>query len=177
MRKSEHLRRLLDDLVEVSKASTGNLEVVLTPCDANVLLTQAAGEFAQRCENAGLALVTAQPEASLRIMADSRRIWRIFENLMSNACKYALPGSRVFLSLEQQGNDAVFTFRNTSSAVLNVSADELMERFVRGDSARSTEGSGLGLSIAQSLTQLQGGTMNVTIDGDLFKVVLRFPLI
>ena len=177
VRKSEHLRRLLDDLVEVSKASTGNLEVVLTPCDANVLLTQAAGEFAQRCENAGLALVTAQPEASLRIMADSRRIWRIFENLMSNACKYALPGSRVFLSLEQQGNDAVFTFRNTSSAVLNVSADELMERFVRGDSARSTEGSGLGLSIAQSLTQLQGGTMHVTIDGDLFKVVLRFPLI
>ena len=177
VRKSEHLRRLLDDLVEVSKASTGNLEVALTPCDANVLLTQAVGEFAQRCENAGLTLVTAQPEASLRIMADSRRIWRVFENLMSNACKYSLPGSRVFLTLESDGKNAVFTFRNTSSAVLNVSSDELMERFVRGDSARSTEGSGLGLSIAQSLTQLQGGTMAVAIDGDLFKVTLRFPLL
>ena len=177
VRKSEHLRRLLDDLVEVSKASTGNLEVVLTPCDANVLLTQAAGEFAQRCENAGLTLITSQPEAPLQILADSRRIWRVFENLMSNACKYSLSGSRVFLSLEQTGSSAVFTFRNTSNAVLSTSADELMERFVRGDSSRSTEGSGLGLSIAQSLTQLQGGTMDVTIDGDLFKVTLRFPLI
>ena len=177
VRKSEHLRRLLDDLVEVSKANSGNLEVALSRCDANVLLTQAAGEFAQRCENAGLTLIATGPEPPLHILADSRRIWRVFENLMSNACKYSLPGSRVFLSLEQIDNDAVFTFRNTSSTVLNISAEELMERFVRGDSSRSTEGSGLGLSIAQSLTQLQGGTMTLTIDGDLFKVTLRFPLV
>ena len=177
VRKSEHLRRLLDDLVEVSKANSGNLEVALSRCDANVLLTQAAGEFAQRCENAGLTLIATGPETPVHILADSRRIWRVFENLMSNACKYSLPGSRVFLSLEQTGSDAVFTFRNTSNTVLNISAGELMERFVRGDSSRSTEGSGLGLSIAQSLTQLQGGTMTVTIDGDLFKVTLRFPLV
>ena len=177
VRKSQHLRRLLDDLVEVSKANSGNLDIALTRCEANVLLTQAAGEFAQRCENAGLTLIATQPETPLQILADSRRIWRVFENLMSNACKYSLPGSRVYLSLEQVGNDAVFTFRNTSNMVLNLSAQELMERFVRGDSSRSTEGSGLGLSIAQSLTQLQGGTMTLTIDGDLFKVTLRFPLV
>ncbi len=177
IRKSGHLRRLLDDLVEISRASTGNLEVELAPCDACVLLTQAAGEFEQRCTAAGLELLTSQPEQPVMILADSRRIWRVFENLMSNACKYSLPGTRVFLRLETVGQEAVIIFRNTASTVLNISPEALMERFVRGDEARSTEGSGLGLSIAQSLTQLQGGQMDITIDGDLFKVTLRFPLV
>lgn len=176
VRKSGHLKRLLDDLVEASKAATGNLEVQLTPCDAGVLLTQAAGEFEQRCQAAGLTLVTSMPEETVQIMADSRRIWRVFENLMGNACKYSLSGSRVFLTLTKEQSHAVFIIRNTSQTVLNISARELMERFVRGDSARSTEGSGLGLSIAQSLTQLQGGAMEVSVDGDLFRVTLRFPL-
>ena len=176
VRKSDHLKRLLDDLVEASKAATGNLEVQLTPCNAGVLLTQAAGEFEQRCQAAGLTLVTSMPEETVQIMADSRRIWRVFENLMGNACKYSLSGSRVFLTLTKEQSHAVFTIRNTSQTVLNISARELMERFVRGDSARSTEGSGLGLSIAQSLTQLQGGAMEVSVDGDLFRVTLRFPL-
>jgi len=176
VRKSEHLKRLLDDLVEASKASTGNLEVSLAPCDAGVLLSQAAGEFEQRCRAAGLELITAQTDQPIHILADSRRIWRVFENLMSNACKYSLPGSRVFIGLKQEENTAVFTFRNVTNTVLNISAEELMERFVRGDTARSTEGSGLGLSIARSLTELQNGKMDITIDGDLFKVTLRFPV-
>lgn len=177
VRKSEHLKRLLDDLVEASKASTGNLEVSLLPCDAGVLLEQAAGEFEQRCANSGLQLVVSRPENDIRIMLDSRRIWRVFENLMSNACKYSLQGSRVYLSLEEKKGEAVFTLRNTSRSALNISPDELMERFVRGDSSRSTEGNGLGLSIARSLTELQGGRMDIAIDGDLFKVTLRFPVI
>ncbi len=177
VRKSEHLKRLLDDLVEISKASTGNLEVVLTPCDCSVLLGQVAGEFEERCRNAELELITSMPDFPVHIMADSRRIWRVFENLMNNACKYSLTGSRVYLTLTKEGNEARFIFRNTSRSALNISSDELMERFVRGDSARSTEGNGLGLSIARSLTELQNGKMDITIDGDLFKVTLRFPLI
>ena len=177
LRKSEHLKRLLDDLVEVSKANTGNLDVALEPCEAGVLLSQVSGEFEERCHEAGLTLVTTCPENGISIMADSRRIWRVFENLMHNACKYSLSGSRVYLSLESADGEAVFTFRNTSAAPLNISPDELMERFVRGDSSRTTEGSGLGLSIARSLTELQGGRMDITIDGDLFKVTLCFPLI
>ncbi len=176
-RKSQHLKRLLEDLVEVSKAATGNLEVELVPCQAGVLLEQLAGEFQERCQQADLTLLVRQPEETLHIMADSRRIWRVFENLMSNACKYSLPGSRVYLSLEKKGDAAVFSFRNTSREPLDISPEELIERFVRGDSARSTEGNGLGLSIAQSLTSLQGGEMNLGIDGDLFKVTLAFPLV
>lgn len=177
VRKSEHLKRLLEDLVEISKASTGNLDVALLPCDASVLLSQAAGEFEQRCEEADLKLVTAYPEKTIRIMADSRRIWRVFENLMINACKYSLPNSRVYLSLAQIGDEAHFVFRNTSKEPLNISPDELMERFVRGDESRSTEGNGLGLSIARSLTELQNGKMEIMIDGDLFKVTLKFNCI
>ncbi len=177
VRKSEHLKRLLDDLVEISKATTGNLEVDLTPCDAGVLINQVAGEFEERCRAADLELITSMPDTGIRIMADSRRIWRVFENLMNNACKYSLTGSRVYLTLTREGNEALFIFRNTSRTALNISPDELMERFVRGDTARSTEGNGLGLSIARSLTELQKGRMDIAIDGDLFKVTLSFPLL
>lgn len=163
-----------EDIVEISKANTGNLDVELVPCSAQVLLSQVAGEFEQRCCDAGLELITVSPESNINIMADSRRIWRVFENLMNNACKYSLSGSRVYLSLVKQGEKAVFMFRNTSKSALNISSDELMERFVRGDTSRNTEGNGLGLSIAQSLTKLQGGEMEITIDGDLFKVTLSF---
>ena len=177
LRKSNHLKRLLEDLVEISKANTGNLEVSLSPCDAGVLLTQTVGEFEEKCRSAGLELVTEYPNTSVRILVDSRRIWRVFENLMGNACKYSLPGSRIYLSLKSEGREARFTFRNTSRAALNVSPEELMERFVRGDAARATEGNGLGLSIARSLTELQGGRMELAIDGDLFKITLCFPLL
>ena len=177
LRQSERLMRLIEDLVEASKASTGNLEVACVPCDAGVFLTQAAGEYEEKLAAAGLTLVTKTPEKELPILADGRRMWRIFDNLMGNALKYALPGSRVYLNLEEQDGDAVFTFKNTSREALDLPASELMERFVRGDRSRSTEGSGLGLSIAGSLAELQGGVLRLFTDGDLFKAMLRFPIL
>ena len=177
LRQSERLKRLIDDLVEASKASTGNLEVNLAPCEANILLTQIVGEYTEKIQNKNLELITTHPEDSIMIMADGRRLWRVFDNLMNNICKYSQSGTRVYLSLEKQGSEAVITFKNTSKSALNVSADELMERFVRGDSSRNTEGNGLGLSIAKSLTELQNGKLELTIDGDLFKVILKFPVI
>lgn len=174
-RQSARLRRLIDDLVEASKASTGNLEVNLAPCDASVFLMQAAGEYEQRLEDAGLTLVTKQPEETVRIMADGRRMWRIFDNLMNNICKYALPGTRVYLNLEPIGDQVMISFKNTSRQQLDIREEELLERFVRGDTSRSTEGNGLGLSIARSLAELQKGELRVFIDGDLFKVILIFP--
>ena len=177
LRQSERLKRLIEDLVEASKASTGNLEVEPVPCDAAVFLTQAAGEYEEKLAAAGLTLLTKTPEKELRILADGRRMWRIFDNLMGNALKYAMPGTRVYLNLEEQDGEAVFTFKNTSRQPLDLPAAELMERFVRGDAARSTEGSGLGLSIAGSLTELQGGVLRLFTDGDLFKAMLRFPLL
>lgn len=176
-RQSAKLKRLIEDLVEASKAATGNLECDPVPCSAAVFLTQAAGEFADRLEAASLELVTSLPDEDLRILADSRRMWRVFDNLMNNVCKYSQAGTRVYLTLARMGDRAVITFRNTSRDALNISAEELMERFVRGDASRSTEGNGLGLSIAKSLTELQGGTFTLSIDGDLFKVLLSFPTI
>ncbi|MCH5299074.1 MAG: HAMP domain-containing histidine kinase [Ruminococcus sp.] len=177
LRQSERLKRLIEDLVEASKASTGNLDVVLTPIDANILLTQAVGEYEEKIKAADLEIITNEPAEPISINADGRRLWRVFDNLLNNICKYAQCGTRVYLSLERDGSDAVITFKNTSRAPLNISADELMERFVRGDESRSTEGNGLGLSIAKSLTELQNGTLSISIDGDLFKVVVRFPLV
>ena len=178
-RQSEKLKRLIDDLVETSKATTGNLEVVLAPCCVNEMLSQAEGEYEQKMEAAGLTLVSNVPEKTVTIMADGRRLWRVFDNLMGNACKYALTGTRVYISLEEQGKEAVITFKNTSRDALNISAEELMERFVRGDKSRNstTEGNGLGLAIAKSMTELQNGKLELFIDGDLFKAELRFPLI
>jgi signal transduction histidine kinase len=177
LRQSEKLKRLIDDLVEASKASTGNLDVLLSPCDASVFLTQAAGEYEEKLQAADLTLVTKQPEKELRIMADGRRMWRIFDNLMNNICKYAQPGTRVYLSLEEKDGKALISFKNTSREALDISEAELMERFTRGDASRTTEGNGLGLSIAGSMAELQGGKLSLTVDGDLFKAVLTFPLI
>jgi len=176
VRQSGKLKRLIEDLVEASKASTGNLEVCLAPCDASVFLSQASGEYEDKLRSADLTLITKQPERELMILADGRRMWRVFDNLMNNICKYAQPGTRVYLSLEEQAGNAVITFKNTSREALDMTEEELMERFTRGDSSRSTEGNGLGLSIAGSMAELQGGSLNLTIDGDLFKATLTFPL-
>ncbi len=176
-RQSARLKRLLEDLVEASKATTGNLDVALAPCDAGTLIDQAEGEYSEKLSAAGLSLVTSKPDRSVRVMADGRRMWRIFDNLINNACKYSQTGTRVYLDLKEEDKEAVITFRNTSAEPLNISAEELMERFVRGDRSRSSEGSGLGLSIARSLAELQGGRLDLSIDGDLFKAVLRFPVI
>lgn len=177
VRQSVRLKRLIEDLVEASKASTGNLEVCLQPCDASVFLIQADGEYEEKLQKADLTLVVQQPDSEIRILADGRRMWRVFDNLMNNICKYAQPGTRVYLILEEKEKKAVITFKNTSRDALNISEEELMERFVRGDSSRNTEGNGLGLSIARSLTELQKGTLSIQIDGDLFKAVLEFPVI
>lgn len=177
LRQSQRLKKLLDDLIEASKATTGNLEVNLQPCELGVLLTQAAGEYEERLRAGELDLHIAMPEEPVRILADGRHLWRIFDNLLGNICKYAQAGSRVYLNMTQENGSAVVIFRNMSKYELNISAEELTERFVRGDSSRHMEGSGLGLSIAQSLVELQHGTMEIVTDGDLFKVVLRFTVI
>ena len=177
IRQSVRLKRLLEDLVEASKASTGNLEVDLQPCDAQVFVTQSAGEYEEKFKQYDLTLITNVPEQPIRIMADGRRMQRVFDNLLNNACKYSLPGTRVYVELKENDKEAVFTFKNTSKEQLNMSEEELMERFTRGDSSRNTEGSGLGLSIAGNLAELQNGKLRLTTDGDLFKATLSFPKI
>lgn len=177
VRQSDKLKKLIEDLVEASKASTGNIEIVPSPLDNCTFISQTAGEFKERLESCNLNLITSFPEDKVMIMADGRQMMRIYDNLMNNICKYSQPGTRVYVTLEVTDGKAVTVFKNTSSAELNISADELVERFVRGDSSRNTEGNGLGLSIAKSLTELQGGTFDIAIDGDLFKVTLSFPFI
>lgn len=174
-RQSARLKKLIEDLMEASKASTGNLAVNLEECDVEVLLTQIIGEFEERLQKNQLEVVVTKPDHPVKMLADGRHMWRVVDNLLNNACKYSLPGSRVYVSLEQNANEAIIVFKNISKTALNISSEELMERFVRGDSSRNTEGSGLGLSIAQSLTELMHGSMKLEIDGDLFKVSLRFP--
>lgn len=176
LRQSRRLKKLLEDLVEASKATTGNLEVNLEPCEAGVLLSQAVGEYQQRMEEKGLELIARQPEEPVTILADGRRLWRVFENLLNNICKYAQENSRVYLNVHVKEERVQIIFRNMSKYPLEVSADELEERFVRGDKSRHMEGNGLGLSIAKSLVELQNGRMEIVIDGDLFKVMLSFPL-
>ena len=174
-RQAARLKKLIEDLVEASKASTGSLTVHFQPTDVNVLLSQSSGEYQERLAARDLSLVLTPAEEAPWISADGQLLWRVFENLLSNAQKYAMPGTRVYLSCQATEAEVAVTFRNISATPLNISAEELMDRFVRGDAARSTEGSGLGLSIARDLTQLQHGRFDLTIDGDLFKVVLTFP--
>ena len=176
-RQSARLKKLIEDLIEASKASTGNLKVVMEVCDAQVTLVQTIGEYEEKLAHGQIELQIREPQEQIKIQADSRHLWRVFDNLMNNICKYAQPGTRAYVNLEREGARAVITFRNISREPLNITSEELMERFVRGDSSRSMEGNGLGLSIARSLTELMGGTLELTVDGDLFKVVLLFPVI
>ena len=173
-RQSAKLKKLIQDLIDASKASTGNVEVHKEPMDARVLLDQAIGEFSERLDQKGLKTVISGPEPPIMVMADGCHLWRVFDNLLGNICKYALPGTRVYINLTQEGGETAIIFRNISAEELNISSDELMERFVRGDSSRNTEGSGLGLSIAQSLMKLMNGSLEISIDGDLFKATVRF---
>ena len=175
-RQSERLKRLIEDLIEASKASTGNIEMEMARCDLNVIVSQISGEYEERLTNADLSLIARLPESPTYIMADGRRLWRVFDNLMNNIVKYAMPGTRVYISMAQQNGEAVMVFKNTSRDPLDLTPEELTERFVRGDASRNTEGNGLGLSIAKSLVELQNGQLNLYADGDLFKVILRFPL-
>ncbi|MBQ2101146.1 MAG: HAMP domain-containing histidine kinase [Lachnospiraceae bacterium] len=175
-RQSVRLKKLLEDLMEASKATTGNLEVHLAPCDARVLLGQCLGEYEARLKEKGLELVIKQSEEPLRIMADPRMLLRVFDNLIGNICKYAQKDTRVYLSAERAADNARISFKNVSKYALDVAPEELLERFVRGDLSRHTEGNGLGLSIVSSLMELQGGKISLDADADLFKVTLEFPL-
>ncbi len=168
------MKKLIEDLMEMSKASTGNTPVEITEIDAVEAVNQALGEFDDKFTAAGLTPVF-QHTGNVRIRADGRLLWRAMSNLLSNAVKYALPGTRFYVNVETLGENAVISFKNISGDPLNVSADELLERFVRGDTSRKTEGSGLGLNIAKSLMELQGGQLQLLVDGDLFKVSLVFP--
>ncbi len=176
-RQSARLKKLTEDLVEASKASSGTLPVHLEAVDVNVLLSQVAGEYQSRFELCRLEPIVKLAPESPQILADGKLLWRVFDNLLSNICKYAMPGTRVYFTSEVLPERVQISFKNISNYPLDITADELMERFVRGDSSRSTEGSGLGLSIAQSLTGLQKGSFNLVVDGDLFKANISFPLL
>lgn len=176
-RQSARLKKLTEDLVEASKASSGTLPVHLEAVDVNVLLSQVSGEYQSRFELCKLEPIVKLSSEDPQILADGKLLWRVFDNLLSNICKYAMPGTRVYFTSEVQDGRVSISFKNISNYPLDITADELLERFVRGDSSRSTEGSGLGLSIAQSLTGLQKGTFDLVVDGDLFKANLSFPLL
>ena len=173
-RQSKRLKKLTEDLVEMSKASTGNIPVNASRRSVNELLSQALGEYGERLEKAQLEPVLTLPEQEAFVWADGTLLWRVLDNIFSNACKYALPGTRLYVDAAADGEQVTLSFKNVSRDQLNIPAEELMERFVRGDSARSGEGSGLGLNIAKSLTELQGGTFSVNVDGDLFRVDIIF---
>lgn len=175
-RQSSRLKKLIDDLMEASKVSTGNISVNLMKFELSILLSQALGEYEERFEKNNLQVVLNKTDEMLFVMADNRHMWRVFDNVLNNIAKYAQSGTRVYVDAKRNGQFAEISFRNISKDPLNISGDELMERFVRGDSSRNTEGSGLGLSIAKSLTEVQKGNLAIQIDGDLFKVLLKFPL-
>lgn len=177
--KSQRLKQLTDDLVEASKISSGNISLQMERLNFVELINQTVGEFSEKMNEKCLDLIANMPEKPVYIEADSRRIWRVVENLFGNVYKYALEGTRVYLDLAVKETDgqklASFSMKNISAQSLNISADELTERFIRGDVSRSTEGSGLGLSIARNLTELQNGKFDIYLDGDLFKVIITFP--
>ena len=174
-RQSQRLKKLIDDLMELSKASSGNITVELGEVDAVEMMDQALGEFSDKLDRVPLYPVFRQPEEPHMMRADGRLVWRVLSNVLGNACKYALPGTRLYVDVARAGEDVIISLKNISREELNVNAEELMERFVRGDISRNTEGSGLGLNIAKSLMEVQGGQLRILVDGDLFKVTLIFP--
>lgn len=174
--KAQRLKHLTEDLVEASKISSGNIELQIGRINLVELIYQTAGEFDEKFDAKNLNMVLNIPNKPVVVMADGRRVWRVIENLYNNVAKYALGGTRVYAELTTKEGKAVFSLKNISENQLNFNADELTERFIRGDISRSTEGSGLGLSIAKNLTELQGGEFELYVDGDLFRVTVLFPM-
>jgi len=172
--KSNRLKTLTEDLVEASKITSGNISIEPVKLDFGMMISQMEGEAAEKFEESGLTLVTTVPDEEVFIFADGRRLFRVLDNIYGNVAKYAMPDTRVYADLRATDTRAEFTLKNISRQALNIDASELTERFIRGDVSRSTEGSGLGLSIAESLTVLQNGEFRIELDGDLFKVVIGF---
>ncbi len=179
--KTQRLKQLTEDLIEVSRINSGNVQMEMEPIALKQFVMQAAGEFEDRLLEKDLEAVLKLPEKEVRIMADGAQLWRVFENLLGNICKYAKSGTKAAITLlkeeNEEGERARIVFENTCAEEITVSARDLQERFVRGDSSRQTEGSGLGLSIAGSLTSLMGGSFDLEIEGDLFRAVLVFPVL
>ena len=171
-RQSARLKKLIEDLLEASKASTGNVEMHMELCDAAVMISQVVGEYQDKLQAQDIEIVVNEAKNPANIMADGRHLWRVFDNIMSNICKYTQDHTRVYVTVEDAGDQVRMIFKNISKYPLNISSDELMERFVRGDASRNTEGHGLGLSIASSLTALMDGQLTIDIDGDLFKITV-----
>ena len=174
-RKAQRMKQLAEDLVEAAKATSGNIELEMMPIAFDELMKQAFGEFEDKFAKKELSLITHYTDKKTVVLADGRRLYRVIENVLQNVYKYALSGTRVYADLDCREKTITFMLRNISAAPLNISPEELMERFTRGDSSRTTEGSGLGLSIAKDLTNLQGGSFEIQLDGDLFKVIIEFP--
>ena len=174
--KSQRLKQLTEDLVEASKISSGNIKLEFMNLNLVEMIQQTSGEFEEKFKAGDLEEVMNLPNEEIVIRADGRRLWRVLSNIYNNAAKYAMQGTRVYADLEKKDGMACFSLKNISARPLNIPASELTERFIRGDVSRSTEGSGLGLSIAQSLTEMQGGTFELYLDGDLFKVTIKFPV-
>ena len=172
--KSQRLKRLTEDLVEASKTTSGNIKLNIESINLKELIKQISGEFEDKFNEKNLELILQIPKEKVNIKADSRYLYRVIENMYTNIIKYALEGSRVYIDIIKNKDKVEIQLKNISKAKLNISTEELMQRFVRGDTSRNTEGSGLGLSIAESLTKLQGGNFNIYLDGDLFKVVIEF---
>ena len=174
-RQSKRLKKLLKDLLEASKASTGNIRAELAPTDAGELLRQAAGEYEERLTAAGITPIVTIPDGPATVLADGRLLWRIFDNMLNNIVKYSLSGTRAYLALTPCADGWQATFKNISREPLGIAPDELMERFVRGDASRTTEGNGLGLSIARSLAECMHAGFEIGIDGDLFRASVTLP--
>ena len=170
--QSQRLKKLIEDLMEMSRASSGNVAVEITPTDVGEALHQALGEFADRLEQRGLTVVQKIPAEPVMARCDGRHLWRVLSNCLSNVVKYAMAGTRLYVDVAQRAGVVEISLKNISAQTLNISSEELMERFVRGDASRNTEGNGLGLNIAKSLMEVQGGRLDLVVDGDLFKVVL-----
>lgn len=172
--KAMRLKQLMEDLVEVSRISSGNITLQMTDIDLLELVRQTGGEFNERLEQKGLNVISKFPKDPIMIYADGRQLWRVIGNLYNNVAKYAMPDTRVYVEVERKGYEASFSIKNISEVMLKVDADTLAERFVRGDESRSTEGSGLGLSISKMLTELMGGRFEIELDDDLFRVKVTF---
>jgi signal transduction histidine kinase len=173
-RKSQRLKVLIEDLFEASKAASGALELNIERVEVSSLLKQTLAEFEEKIKEAELDFRVSYPEEKLYTMADGKKLWRVFENLITNILKYSLNRTRVYILMFNEEGKIKISMKNISAYELEIDSEELVERFKRGDKSRNTEGSGLGLAIAKSLVELQKGVFNIEIDGDLFKVIMEF---